>query len=504
MFRASGRLLVGFVLLLTAFAAGCGSSSTTVLTPTDLSGRCAMDLSLSSSQIASAGGTGKVTIATARECGWTVKAESDWLTFTAPTTGQGSADVAFSVQPNRSTSPRSVAVSVADKRATISQEAATCPWNVSPADVAIGASGGERTVKLTTEDFCSWRVTPRESWIAVASEANGTGSANIIFRISPNDGRERTGSVEVPGGTVTVRQREATPPPAPPPPTPTPPSPPQPPTPTPPSPQDPPPPPAPPCTFQVAPRDFNGVPFSANSLQVEVTTQAGCAWNAASDVTWVMISSGTNGTGSGLVQLSVAENTAAARSGTLVIAGQTVTVNQQNRPCAYTMSPNSYNPSSTGGSISVTVTTTADCEWTATGPAWVSANPTSRIGTGTTTITVQPNSGAARTGTVKIAGRDFIVQQASAPCTYTHGPTSRTIPAYPTTTREIGVNTQAHCPVSATVSVSWIEILYAPTFGSGEVGIRIYENKGAQRTGTVTVTGENFIHTVTINQEGQK
>ena len=255
----------------------------------------------------------------------------------------------------------------------------------------------------------------------------------------------------------------------------------------------------------MAPSEFNGVPFAGNSLQVEVTTQARCTWSAASNTTWVTISGGTNGTGSGRVQLSVAENTAAARSGTLVIAGQTVTVNQQSRPCAYTISPNSYNPSSTGGSISVTVTTTAGCEWTVTGnPAWVSANPTSGAGTGTTTITVQPNSGAARAATLKIAGRDFVVQQASAPCTYTHGPTSRTIPASPTTTREIGVNTQAHCPVTATVSVSWIEILYAPTFGSGEVGIRIYENKGDKRSGTVTVTGENFVHTVTITQEGKE
>ena len=191
-----------------------------------------------------------------------------------------------------------------------------------------------------------------------------------------------------------------------------------------------------------------------------MTTQAGCTWSATSNATWVNISSGTNGGGSGRVQLSVAENTGAARSGTLVIAGQTVTVNQQSRPaCAYTISPSSYNPSSTGGAVSVTVTTTAGCEWTVTGnPAWVSANPTILTGNGTTTITVQSNSGAARSATFKIAGSDFVVQQASAPCTYTHGPSSRTIPAWPTTTREIGINTQPHCPVTAAVSVSWIEI----------------------------------------------
>ena len=511
------RLLYSSILLLTAFATGCGTSST-LLGPTGSSPeRCALTLKVGTSSIASAGGSGTISVTTARECAWTVKAEADWLTFGAPTTGQGPADLAFSVPANRSTSPRSAGVSVGDQRATISQEAATCPWNVSPSEVVMGAAGGDRTLKLSTEDFCSWVVTSRESWVAIASASNGKGNADIILRIAANDGPERTANVEVPGGTVTVRQREGTPPPvvvpppnsprppapAPPEPTPAPPAP----TPPPPEPTPPPEPPPPvPCTFQVAPTAFNDVPFSSSPLQVDVTTQATCTWSAASNAAWVTTSGGTNGTGSGRVQLSVAENTGAARSGTLVIAGQTVTVNQQSRPaCAFTISPGSYNPSSAGGTISVTVTTMAGCEWTATGnPSWVSANPISGTGTGTTTVTVQSNGGAARSATFKIAGRDFVVQQASAPCTYTHGPTSRTIPAFPTTTREIGVNTQAHCPVTATESVSWIEILYAPTFGSGEVGIRIHENKGDERSGTVTVTGENFVHTVTITQEGRK
>ena len=175
--------------------------------------RCAVTLKVGTSSITSAGGSGTISVTTARECAWTVKAEADWLTFSAPTTGQGPADLAFSVPPNRSTSPRSVGVSVGDQRATISQEAATCPWNVSPSEVVMGAAGGDRTVRLSTEDFCSWVVTSRESWVAVASASNGKGNADIILRIAANDGPERTANVEVPGGTVTVRQREGTPPP---------------------------------------------------------------------------------------------------------------------------------------------------------------------------------------------------------------------------------------------------------------------------------------------------
>jgi hypothetical protein len=255
----------------------------------------------------------------------------------------------------------------------------------------------------------------------------------------------------------------------------------------------------------VTPTDFNDVAFSGGALQVDVTTQAECTWSAVSNATWVTVSSGSTGTGSGSVQLSVAGNPGGGRSGTLVIAGKTVKVSQKGRPaCAYTIDSTSYGPLSTGGTTSVSVTTIAGCDWTVSGyPAWVSASPTSGSGSGTTTISVQPNDGAARSATFKIATRDFDVQQASAPCTYTSGPTTRTVP-YTQSTREIGVNTQAHCPVSATKNKSWIKILSAPKFGSGEIVIRMDENSSENsRTGTVTVTGENFTLVVTVIQEGR-
>ena len=60
-----GRLLYTSVLLLTAFAMGCGSSSTTFLTPTGLSTqRCAVTLNVSTASITSAGGSGTIRVAT--------------------------------------------------------------------------------------------------------------------------------------------------------------------------------------------------------------------------------------------------------------------------------------------------------------------------------------------------------------------------------------------------------------------------------------------------------
>jgi hypothetical protein len=57
--------------------------------------------------------------------------------------------------------------------------------------------------------------------------------------------------------------------------------------------------------------------------------------------------------------------------------------------------------------------------------------------------------------------------------------------------------------VSATESASWIQIVSAPTFGSGEIVIRIDENtQEDSRSAPLTITGENFVYTVTVVQEG--
>ncbi len=62
---------------------------------------------------------------------------------------------------------------------------------------------------------------------------------------------------------------------------------------------------------------------------LNVTTSGGCAWTAASNASWITITSGGSGSGNGTVNYTVAVNgTASARTGTLTIAGQTFTVTQ--------------------------------------------------------------------------------------------------------------------------------------------------------------------------------
>ena len=82
------------------------------------------------------------------------------------------------------------------------------------------------------------------------------------------------------------------------------------------------------CTYTVSPpsQSFGA---AGGSGSFSVTAGSGCAWTATTASTFITITAGASGTGSGTVFYSVAPNSSSsARSGSLTIAGQTVTVQQ--------------------------------------------------------------------------------------------------------------------------------------------------------------------------------
>ncbi len=70
------------------------------------------------------------------------------------------------------------------------------------------------------------------------------------------------------------------------------------------------------------------VPAALSTGRFTVTAGAGCAWSAASDSTWLGVTSGGSGIGSGTVQFAFAANTGAERVGRINVGGQSVTVTQ--------------------------------------------------------------------------------------------------------------------------------------------------------------------------------
>ena len=83
-----------------------------------------------------------------------------------------------------------------------------------------------------------------------------------------------------------------------------------------------------PCSFTVLPMSQT-IMSSGGTTSASVTTTSTCTWTATSSVTWITMTAGASGTGSGTVTYSLDPNTSTSpRTGTLSVAGQTVTVTQ--------------------------------------------------------------------------------------------------------------------------------------------------------------------------------
>src|SRR6185295_7145358 len=113
------------------------------------------------------------------------------------------------------------------------------------------------------------------------------------------------------------------------------------------------------CTYTLSASSAS-FPSGGGSGSVNVNTRASCNWAATTATPWIHINT-PSGTGPGPVNYSVDANTGAARNGTMTIAGQTFTVNEDALSCTYTLSASTASFPASGGNGSVTVTTSAGC-----------------------------------------------------------------------------------------------------------------------------------------------
>ena len=82
------------------------------------------------------------------------------------------------------------------------------------------------------------------------------------------------------------------------------------------------------CTFSLSPT-ANSFNSTGGAGTVGVITQAGCAWTAKRNVSWLIITSNSSGAGNGTVNYSVLSNSdGTSRTGTVTVAGKILTVSQ--------------------------------------------------------------------------------------------------------------------------------------------------------------------------------
>ena len=209
-----------------------------------------------------------------------------------------------------------------------------CSFSIDPASQTFAASGGNGTINVTTANGCTWSPTSTANWITISPivPPNGKGPGTFSFSVAANTGEARSGTISVNGQNFNVNQSAG-------------------------------------CSYSLSSSALN-ISATGGNGSVNLTTQTGCAWTAASNASWITVNN-ASGTGGGAITFTVAANTGQARTGTITIAGQTFTVNQDSG-CAYSLSPTSTQLSSGSTTGSFNINAAAGCSWTAASNAqWI-------------------------------------------------------------------------------------------------------------------------------------
>jgi hypothetical protein len=268
------------------------------------------------------------------------------------------------------------------------------------------------------------------------------------------------------------------------------------------------------CNYSISPTS-QSFPSSGGTGSVNVTAPAGCNWTATSNASWITITSGSSGNGNGTVNYSVAANNSTSpRAGTMTIAGQTFTVNQQGITCTYTISPASNSFTSAGGSGSFNVNAPSGCNWTATSNAsWISiTSGNSGSGNGTVNYTVanNPNTSSRQdTITVRDSNNQAVathtVNQSGISCNYSINPTNNSFSSAGGS-GSFNVTAPGNCQWTASSNDSWITINSGGSgSGNGTVNYSVAQNNNPNsRQGSITVRDSNnqVVATHTVNQSG--
>ena len=245
--------------------------------------------------------TGSVTVTAPSGCAWPASSSTlSWVNITGAT-GSGTGTVTYAVQANPSSLPRTGSLTIAGQPFPLTQAGTACQiTSLTPSSASLPSTAGSDSFgfALTPSD-CPWAVAPTSSSSFVTTSSSGTGNGTINYSVIANpSSTARSGTIDITttgtqayfdinqAGTVVT------------------------------------------CTYTLSPSS-QSFSSSAGSGSVAITSQGVCPWTAASNATWVTITAGAAGSGSGTVSYTVANNPSTSpRTATLTIAGQTYIINQ--------------------------------------------------------------------------------------------------------------------------------------------------------------------------------
>jgi len=292
----------------------------------------------------------------------------------------------------------------------------------------------------------------------VASGASGSGDGSVTVRISSNAESARTGTLTVASQTITIEQAAAAPA---------------------------------PCTYRLS-ESTRSVDSEAQDVRVSMNAPSACTWTVSSNAPWISVADAGPGSGNGSFRLAVAANSGDARTGTVRVASETLTI-QQSAACSYSIKPTFYNAGRGPDTITINVTAGSGCPWTTRNDAsWVTVEAgSSGSGNGVVRLSVPANNAGERSTVLTIAGQPFTLHQDGS-CTYDIKPGFYNAGRGPDDIK-IDVMTDPGCAWTASSSVDWVTVDEgASGTGKGRVRLRVEPNNGAPRSVVLTIAGQPF------------
>jgi len=390
--KKSPYLLVGLVAVCPMFAA-CDNGSPTEPTPA----ACTYTLSASSLSFGASGGSNSVTVSTASHCAWTAASDRGWMTIASGASGTGNGAVSVNVTANSTDAVRTGTLTIAGQSVSVREDAPErCTIEISPSSASFNKDGASSSFAVTAAAHCLWSATSNAGWIGVTAGSPGTGNGTVSFSVERNrDVSPRSGTIAVGERTFTVNQAGD--------------------------------PPAPVvCQYSVTPIAFSPCMSVGYTLTATVTTEQGCTWTATPDSSWITMTGGQSGNGSGVVTFTVSDNWDSPRHGVVMVRWPTVTAGQNlhvsQAGCRYAVSATSIAIGAGGGPGRFDVIQQSEptncggplqnaCVWTAQSDvSWITVTTSMpQAGDNPVSFTVAANdSTTPRSGTIRV--RDQVVR----------------------------------------------------------------------------------------------
>jgi uncharacterized repeat protein (TIGR01451 family) len=163
--------------------------------------------------------------------------------------------------------------------------------SVAPSIQFFNARGGRGFANVTAAAGCAWMAESNDNWIIVVSSSGGSGNGVVAFELRENfTGGARVGTIAIAGRDFTVVQNGGS---------------------------------VTACGYSISPVSQVFSASGGNGV-IDIGADAGCAWHATTNVSWLNFTSATVRIGNGTVHYTVSPNTSSTGRNAVIKIGNKV------------------------------------------------------------------------------------------------------------------------------------------------------------------------------------